>query len=266
MGIINAFVNQIGREAGRDAYRGVKNSSGSSSQSPNTGYNDEFLEKVSSFKRLPNDNNTLLNIVNYVEEAENISVENFDWFDIFTELDNKIEFCQRELAEDCQEKLRLIDKQNALTFHKKLDIHQSFIQEIISDRKVELSSKRNFISGILFSFVFINPIYYKVSKDRIFITFLVGMIILGLSYLGFFFSFSSEAMKIPKQNTPEAMRAMKTLGVLFFSLAGILYLRIVYNGIKRCNLDNNSISAKEASLEHYTLYLSQLKNNRDLQN
>jgi len=87
-----------------------------------------------------------------------------------------------------------------------------------------------------------------------------------LSYLGFFFSFSSEAMKIPKQNTPEAMRAMKTLGVLFFSLAGILYLRIVYNGIKRCNLDNNSISAKEASLEYYTLYLSQLKNNRHLEN
>jgi hypothetical protein len=266
MGIINAFVNQIGREAGRDAYRGIKNSSGSYSHKPNSGFNDQFLDKVSSFKRLPNDNDTLLNIVNYVEEAENISVENFDWFDIFAELDNKIEFCQRELPEGCQEKINLIDKQNALTFHKKLETHQLFIQEIISDIKVELSSKRNFLSGILFSFVFINPIYYKVSKDRIFMTFLVGMIIFGLSYLGFFFSFSSEAMKIPKQNTPEAMRAMKTLGVLFFSLAGILYLRIVYNGIKRCNLNNNSISAKEASLEYYTLYLSQLKNNRDLEN
>ena len=94
MGIINAFVNQIGREAGRDVYKGIKNSSGLYSTSINPEFNANFLEKVSSFKRLPNDNDTLLNIVNYVEAAENISVENFDWFDVFAELDNKIEFCQ----------------------------------------------------------------------------------------------------------------------------------------------------------------------------
>lgn len=264
MGIINAFVNQIGREAGRDVYKGIKNSSGLYSTSINPEFNANFLEKVSSFKRLPNDNDTLLNIVNYVEAAENISVENFDWFDVFAELDNKIEFCQRELPEDCQEKLSLIDKQNALTFNKKLATHQSFIEEIINNGKEELSSKRNFMLGVLSSFVFINPIYYKVSKDRVFMTLLVGMIIFGLLYLSYFFGFSSEAMKIPKQNTPEAMRAMKSLGVLFFSLAGIFYLRILYNGIRRANLDKKSTADKESTLAYYTLYSNQLKNNKQL--
>jgi hypothetical protein len=60
------------------------------------------------------------------------------------------------------------------------------------------------------------------------------------------------------------MRAMKSLGVLFFSLAGILYLRILYNGIRRANLNKKSTADKEATLAYYTLYSKQLKNNKPL--
>ena len=72
MGIITAFVNQIGREVARDVYRGVKsnvNSPATSLITPSD-FNTSFLIKVKAFKRLASEEETLRHIVNYVEEAE----------------------------------------------------------------------------------------------------------------------------------------------------------------------------------------------------
>ena len=80
MGIITAFVNQIGREAARDVYRGVKskiNSPATSLIIPSD-FNTSFLLKVTAFKKLVSEEETLRHLVNYVEEAENTAVDNLD--------------------------------------------------------------------------------------------------------------------------------------------------------------------------------------------
>ena len=162
MGIITAFVNQIGREAARDVYRGVKskvNSAETSLLSPSD-FNSSFLLKVTAFKKLASEEETLRHIVNYVEEAENTAVDNLDWLDIFTELDNKIEFCKAELSATSQGKLSVIDDQNQKTFNLKLEEHKAYISNNISIKNNFLLSSQKYATNAIIVVITIKKHYF----------------------------------------------------------------------------------------------------------
>jgi hypothetical protein len=254
MGIITAFVNQIGREVARDVYRGVKSSVNSSATSLITpsDFNTSFLLKVTAFKRLASEEETLRHIVNYVEEAENTAVDNLDWLDIFTELDNKIEFCKAELGTASQGKLSFIDDQNQKTFNLKLEEHKVYISENIAALEAKVAQSPNYTIGILLSFLCCNPIYYKAGLARIVSTFMLVLIILFFGYWAYFCFVNAEIIAQPV--TAEGIKAMKFLAFLFFSLSFLLYIGIVYRSVKRANearldaLSNQNILSK---LKHY---------------
>ena len=264
MGIITAFVNQIGREAARDVYRGVKskvNSPATSLIIPSD-FNTSFLLKVTAFKKLVSEEETLRHLVNYVEEAENTAVDNLDWLDIFTELDNKIEFCKVELGPSSQEKLSVLDDQNQKTFNLKLEEHKVYIVENIAALEAKGAKSPNYTLGILLTFLCCNPIYYKAGLARIVTTIIMVLILLFFAYWAYFCFFNAE--KIAQQVTAERIRGVKTLAVLFFSLSFLIYLGIVYRSAKRANEARRNSLSNENVLKTLKNYLDTLQSNHAL--
>lgn len=253
MGIINTFVNQIGRETARDVYRGTKTkrTSVSNQQVELSDTNDTLLLKVSSFKILVSEDETMRHLTNYIEEAENTTVDDFDWLDIFTELDNKIEFCKVELSERYQQKLQELDTQNQKTFSLKLAEHKQFISNYIAIVEEGLIKMPNYKIGLASSFLCFNPIYYKTGLSRIVTTLMMVAIMLFFVYWGWFFLFTEEALKLPKPSTPETQRGIKTVGYLLFTLSSLVYIGIVYRSVKRAN----EIRAKETQQQNLLLNL-----------
>ena len=264
MGIITAFVNQIGREAARDVYRGVKskiNSPATSLIIPSD-FNTSFLLKVTAFKKLVSEEETLRHLVNYVEEAENTVVDNLDWLDIFTELDNKIEFCKVELGPSSQEKLSVLDDQNQTTFNLKLEEHKVYIAENIAALEAKVAKSPNYTLGILLTFLCCNPIYYKAGLARIVTTIIMVLILLFFAYWAYFCFFNAE--KIAQQVTAERIRGVKTLAFLFFSLSFLIYLGIVYRSAKRANEARRNSLGNENVLKTLKNYLDTLRSNHAL--
>jgi hypothetical protein len=264
MGIITAFVNQIGREAARDVYRGVKskvNSPATSLIIPSD-FNTSFLLKVTAFKKLVSEEETLRHLVNYVEEAENTAVDNLDWLDIFTELDNKIEFCKVELGPSSQEKLSVLDDQNQKTFNLKLEEHKVYITENIAAMEANVAKSPNYTLGILLTFLCCNPIYYKAGLARIVTTIIMVLILLFFAYWAYFCFFNAE--KIAQQVTAERIRGVKTLAFLFFSLSFLIYLGIVYRSAKRANEARRNSLSNENVLKTLKNYLDTLRSNHVL--
>ena len=264
MGIITAFVNQIGREAARDVYRGVKskvNSPATSLIIPSD-FNTSFLLKVTAFKKLVSEEETLRHLVNYVEEAENTAVDNLDWLDIFTELDNKIEFCKVELGPSSQEKLSVLDDQNQKTFNLKLEEHKVYIAENIAAMEAKVAKSPNYTLGILLTFLCCNPIYYKAGLARIVTTIIMVLILLFFAYWAYFCFFNAE--KIAQQVTAERIRGVKTLAFLFFSLSFLIYLGIVYRSAKRANEARRNSLGNENVLKTLKNYLDTLRSNHAL--
>ena len=264
MGIITAFVNQIGREAARDVYRGVKskiNSPATSLIIPSD-FNTSFLLKVTAFKKLVSEEETLRHLVNYVEEAENTAVDNLDWLDIFTELDNKIEFCKVELGPSSQEKLSVLDDQNQTTFNLKLEEHKVYIAENIAALEAKVAKSPNYTLGILLTFLCCNPIYYKAGLARIVTTIIMVLILLFFAYWAYFCFFNDE--KIAQQVTAERIRGVKTLAFLFFSLSFLIYLGIVYRSAKRANEARRNSLGNENVLKTLKNYLDTLRSNHAL--
>ena len=264
MGIITAFVNQIGREAARDVYRGVKskiNSPATSLIIPSD-FNTSFLLKVTAFKKLVSEEETLRHLVNYVEEAENTAVDNLDWLDIFTELDNKIEFCKVELGPSSQEKLSVLDDQNQTTFNLKLEEHKVYIAENIAALEAKVVKSPNYTLGILLTFLCCNPIYYKAGLARIVTTIIMVLILLFFAYWAYFCFFNAE--KIAQQVTAERIRGVKTLAFLFFSLSFLIYLGIVYRSAKRANEARRNSLGNENVLKTLKNYLDTLRSNHAL--
>ena len=264
MGIITAFVNQIGREAARDVYRGVKskiNSPATSLIIPSD-FNTSFLLKVTAFKKLVSEEETLRHLVNYVEEAENTAVDNLDWLDIFTELDNKIEFCKVELGPSSQEKLSVLDDQNQTTFNLKLEEHKVYIAENIAAMEANVAKSPNYTLGILLTFLCCNPIYYKAGLARIVTTIIMVLILLFFAYWAYFCFFNAE--KIAQQVTAERIRGVKTLAFLFFSLSFLIYLGIVYRSAKRANEARRNSLGNENVLKTLKNYLDTLRSNHAL--
>ena len=264
MGIITAFVNQIGREAARDVYRGVKskvNSPATSLIIPSD-FNTSFLLKVTAFKKLVSEEETLRHLVNYVEEAENTAVDNLDWLDIFTELDNKIEFCKVELGPSSQEKLGVLDDQNQKTFNLKLEEHKVYIVENIAALEAKVAKSPNYTLGILLTFLCCNPIYYKAGLARIVTTIIMVLILLFFAYWAYFCFFNAE--KIAQQVTAERIRGVKTLAFLFFSLSFLIYLGIVYRSAKRANEARRNSLGNENVLKTLKNYLDTLRSNHAL--
>ena len=117
MSIVNSFINQIGRELGRDAYRSVMSpTAGSKRKQQIIDTEVPIFDQVINFELLANDEKTFRYLANLVEKAENTDPEDFEWNELFYELDNKIDFCKANLSEEYKDQLEKLDEINAQNF------------------------------------------------------------------------------------------------------------------------------------------------------
>jgi hypothetical protein len=164
MSLVNSFINQIGRELGRDAYRSVVSGASRGARKQQIVNSDEPLyNQVINFELLANDEKTYKHLANLVEKAENTDPEDFEWQELFYELDNKIDFCKTHLSEEFLPQLEKLDQINAENYKWIKGKHLKYIDTVISH---------------------FNTIETKLSQKNMGIAYLLTLIGLRASYLG----------------------------------------------------------------------------------
>jgi len=102
MSLINSFINQIGREMGRDVYNSLN---GTTRYANKTDYyntrktlKEELESLIESFQISSQDKATISRLANIVDEAKNFSGRNSDFFDIFKKIDEKIDYSKNFIS------------------------------------------------------------------------------------------------------------------------------------------------------------------------
>jgi hypothetical protein len=161
MSLVNSFINQIGRELGRDAYRSVMSPSGSKRKQQIVDIEVPIFDQVINFELLASDEKTVRHLANLVEKAENTDVEDFDWNELFYELDNKIDFCKANLPSEFHEQLEKLDEINANNYQYVKSKHVAYVDSVIvhfENIAADLAKKKPSIAAVL-TFIGLRPSY-----------------------------------------------------------------------------------------------------------
>jgi hypothetical protein len=102
-------------------------------------------------------------LANLVEKAEHTDPEDFEWQELFYELDNKIDFCKEHLSAEYLPQLEKLDQINAENYKWVKGKHLTYIDTVISH---------------------FNTIETKLSEKNIGVAYLLTLIGLRASYLG----------------------------------------------------------------------------------
>lgn len=261
MGIVNAFVNQIGREAARDVYRGRSNRSSIRTVPDVESYipfNDRFLAEIKNFKITSTSSQTLNQLVNIVENAENTAIDNFEWEDIFIEIDNKIDFCRVELGDNSSNKLGELDKKNAENFIKKKGEHKEYVLNLIkvqTQTQSDLNRKKPFIAFLL-SLIGLNPIYYNQSSARI----VLFVFITFISFVSFYFGYNLKVypqlyMEGSDLSETKAIKVANSVANLAFVLGGLFYALILTSSFKKINAEHQKKVTIDNNIDLFNRYL-----------
>ena len=251
MGLVQAFINQIGREAARDVYRSGKKKFAAVVDPVLPAFtNQEILEEIEQFELTSSVETTLRNLSNLVERAENTEVNNFDWEEIFIELDNKIEFCREEYASTENPRIEALDKKNEENFRAKKEEHINFITSLINNQNRQLQGdrKNSKLFAIVCSCLGISPLVLgeKVAKS---VLFLVTIMIVTLCfYFGIqFLNHPEKYIQNAQVGQAQAFRLAKSGAYFLFILGGILYALMVLSSLKQFK------KIRENQLKNYSL-------------
>lgn len=138
MSLVQSFINQIGREIGRDVYNSVK--SNVNVKSVYGGSTTTVREQLSSFKLSAYDKTTMNNLINLVESVSNLSANNFTNLEYFIEVDEKIDFCKDHLDKKYTEQLEKLDALNQKNFQEFLLLHKIYIAQVHEDLENKINS------------------------------------------------------------------------------------------------------------------------------
>ncbi len=260
MGLVQAFINQIGREAARDVYRSSsKKLKTLVTNSTEAFTNQGILNEIKNFELHSSEDSTLLKLSNLIEKAENSEVNNFDWEEIFIELDNKIEFCKEALDNTHMADLDALDKKNEINFLQKKNQHVYVIKQMIKHaKKADDTTKRPtgwlvFLAAILG----LAPIYFRQSTAKIVLyLFTIGIVAVCLFYGYMFLSYPSQFIANSKMGIQESLRAARSLGFFLLVLACIFYALIMVSSFKHIQRKRSEFRAKEDYLLLLEQYLS----------
>jgi hypothetical protein len=159
MSLVQSVFNQIGREIGRDIYRG----STSLKQIVNPESPEiTLLNEIRSFELAGYDKVTMRKLANFVEKTNDISSHNFIFDDIFIELDSKIDFAKENLDKSYLEELEKLDKMNNFRYLSLLEAHKLWLTRTIEDKRDKVSKLKD-----------VNSFFPFLIKDSFFIISLI---------------------------------------------------------------------------------------------
>jgi hypothetical protein len=228
MSLVNSFINQIGRELGRDAYRSVVSGAMRGARKQQIVNSDEPLyNQVINFELLANDEKTYKHLANLVEKAENTDPEDFEWQELFYEIDNKIDFCKAQLSAAYLPQLDKLDQINAENYKWIKDKHLKYIDTVIShfdaiDTKL---SQKNMGVAYLLTLIGLRAIY--LGEKLIYTVINVLYIFL----LGFTFFIGLITYNDPKAfsgnlptDTTKEIATVESTGLMLMGIALFFYL------------------------------------------
>lgn len=262
MSLVNSFINQIGRELGRDAYKTVMSSSSRNRRQQQIVESEEPLyNQIINFELLANDEKTYRHLANLVEKAEHTDPEDFEWQELFLELDNKIDFCKANLSEEYQTQLEKLDELNADNFKRIKEKHLRYIDTVVSYYStIELSQKSTVIACLL-TFIGLRAKY--LGEKAIYTVLNVLFIIL----LGLFFVIGLMTYNNPKMSggnlpnkTAEDLERIQSTGIVLMCFTLFLYLIYLGRGVYKILKYRKEIKKNSESRSKFETYKVQLLN------
>jgi hypothetical protein len=264
MSLVNSFINQIGRELGRDAYSTVKPKNKSNNNSKIVDSNESLIDQVLNFELLNNDENTYRYIVNLVEKAEHSDPQDFEWQELFHELDNKIDFCKLHLSDEYKSFLEELDQINAKNYKKIKEKHIEYINTVIShfDTIATNFNKKKISIAYLLTFLGLRAAYLN---NKIIYTILK---VLYVFFLGFIFVNGLLTYSFPKENngnlpndTLSDLDRIQTTGIISIAFALFFYLIFVLIGIYKILKHKKEIQININSKNKFENYKLELMKN-----
>lgn len=266
MSLVNAFINQIGREIGHDVYRNARVRS--SKHIPTisyTDFNEDFNTEIKSFELAAYDKVSVRNLINLIEKSENINPRSFNWQDCYVELDNKIDFCKEHLDKEHLEKLEALDNQNAMNFSVAKEQHKNYIAKTIENIKNEITNyeSRNLALGFLLSLLGLNPVYFKMNFGKIF-GHLFGTIVGAICFYYGYITYIDPAMhhgNLPIENEAQ-IKIVKNVGIAIIIIGAAFYFPVLISSIKRIMNAQKVNTNNQETLSTLTKYLGELNKSK----
>jgi len=262
MSLVNSFINQIGRELGRDAYRSVMYSSTGNKRKPRIEALEEpIFDQVTNFELLESDEDTFRYLTNLVEKAENTDAEDFEWNELFYELDNKIDFCKANLPSEFHAQLDKLDEINANNYQYVKSKHVAYVDSVIGHFEniaADLAKKKPAIAMAL-TFVGVRPSYmgeqFIYTLINILYIFLLGIV----GYNGWL-TYKYPTLfngNLPKV-TPADIELITTMGKVMIGIPVVFYLLFILLGLQKISKYKKEIQKNTDSKFKFETYKAEL--------
>jgi hypothetical protein len=134
MSLVRSMINQVGREIGKDIYK-------SFGKKPESNYS--FHQEVINFELSTYDKVSLRNLANLVEKAESISHRNFEFEQVFLDIDKKIDFAKENLPKEFQSELERLDNLNLENLESKRLFHKVWVGKEITEQEERVSKLKD---------------------------------------------------------------------------------------------------------------------------
>lgn len=261
MGIVNSLVNQIGREIGRDVYRNLTTKKVKRNDFESFEIKESIMDRIKNFEISKDEKNTIRDLINIIEQSENSNPEDFEWQNLFLEIDNKIEFCKANLGKEFEQKLDELDQLNASNYEKIKQKHKDYINQVLdllNQTKNELNSKNLIVAGLA-SFIGIRSLYLGGKV----VTSIYRLILLGIFGIIFYFGFLAftdplnYAGDLPTK-TSQNIETIQNLGIGLMSCVLLLYLIHVGLGLKKVFYKKRQKDENLESIKMFEGYIKEL--------
>jgi hypothetical protein len=262
MSLVNSFINQIGRELGRDAYRSVVSGASRGARKQQIVNSEEPLyNQVINFELLANDEKTFKYLANLVEKAENTDPEDFEWQELFYELDNKIDFCKAHLSEEYLPQLEKLDQVNAENYKWIKGKHLKYIDTVIShfDTIETKLSQKNIGVAYLLTFIGLRASYLGEKLIYTVINVLY-IFLLGFTFFNGFISYSDPkgfSGNLPT-TTAKELATVESVGMMLMGIAVFFYLLYFGLGAYKINKYKKEIQKNTESKLKFETYKAEL--------
>jgi hypothetical protein len=260
MSLVNAFINQIGRELAHDVYRNATTQNYyKRTQSKKIDFNESFLNEVNKFELAAYDKVTVRQIINLIEKSKGIEPNSFEFQECYITLDNKIDFCKQHIDKEFQAQLEELDRLNESNFKSALSAHKIYISALIQKFEADINKNNNALPIVL-SLIGLNPIYYK-EKFLIIFNHLLGAIVglpcLVYGTLMFFDPLNHHGNS--KVGTEKEINDVKNIALTMLVIGAVFYLPILYGSFKRISNYNKTRNNQVDFLEKLKNYNTSLK-------
>lgn len=263
MSLVNAFINQIGREMGRDAYRSFPRGKRTRKQVPIEA-RTSLVSQVKAFELLEDHQATMRLLTNIVEKAEHANPQDFEWQELFSEIDNKIDFCKENLPAEYAEQLNRLDELNAANFKKLMSEHLVYIDTVIQfyENKGNAISSKNNALVYLSAFFGLRSFYLKEYTVMSLVNVLFVALLFIMAVLGYltYIDPIHNAGNLPN-DTPEQILKIANLGVGVMAISLVFYFLQVFLSFRKIFKFKQVISENNETKAKFKNYREKLINN-----